>query len=203
MNKGKTMNSNKLYKKALSLCLTVALLATYSMTALAATSGKVTGQVLVSGKNADAFVKINGAQAKNGSSISSSSTIATPEDASAIIDLGKIGKIELAPKTTLALTFSEKSIAGDLLAGQVTVLNASQEVSLKTLDGKIANLKSGESLTAGKAQDDDDEDEQDAGSALLIWGLIVGGAVAVIIYAATRDSDVDLGGNTIVVSPSR
>jgi hypothetical protein len=195
------MNSNKLYKKALSLCLTVALLATYSMTALAATSGKVTGQVLVSGKNADAFVKINGAQAKNGSSISSSSTIATPEDASAIIDLGKIGKIELAPKTTLALTFSEKSIAGDLLAGQVTVLNASQEVSLKTLDGKISKLNAGQSLAAGKVQDDDDDDDDDDND-WVIWGLIIGGAVAAVILATTLGGDDNNNNTNGNVNPS-
>jgi len=202
MNKGKIMNSNGLVSKALSLCLTVAMLATYSMTALAAGGNKITGQLLISGKNADAFVKVNGEAAKSGASVSSSSTIATPEDASAVIDLGKIGKIELAPKTTLALTFSEKSVNGDLLAGQITVLSAAQDVNMTTLDGKTTKLNAGESLTAGKVQDDDDDDADDNG-ALLWWGLIIGGAIAVIIYTATRDDDNNVNGNVIIPSPNR
>jgi hypothetical protein len=109
------------------------------------------------------------------------------------------------------LNFSEKSISGDLLAGQITVLSASQSVNMTTLDGKSTKLNAGESMAAGKSQDDDDDDDDDGG-ALILWGLIVGGAVALIIYAATRgnndiilggNTNVILGGNTNVVSPSR
>lgn len=192
------MNSNKLLKKALSLCLTVAILATYSMTTLAG-GDKVAGQLLISGKTADALVKINGEAVKNGASVFSSSTIATPEDTSAVVDLGKMGKIELAPRTTLALTFGEKSISGNLLAGQIKILSASQEVSMTTLDGKLTKLNAGESLTAGKVQDDDDDDDNNG---WIIWALIIGGAAAAIIYAATRDDDDATNTNTNV-SPIR
>lgn len=203
--KGKIMNSEVLLRKALSACLTVALLATYSMTTLAGAE-KIAGQLSISGKNANGetpVVKVNGKAMQNGGSIYSSSTIATPEDASAAIDLGKVGKVELAPKTTLALTFGEKGINGDLLAGQVTVLSASQSVSITTPDGKTTKLNAGESLAASKAQDDD-EDERDGGAAWGIWLLILGGAVAAIIIAATRnDNRTALGGGVVVASPSR
>ena len=202
MNTGKTMNSNGLVSKALSLCLTVAILAAYSMTTLAGTD-KIAGQLLINGKTP--FVKVNGKATQSGSSILSSSTIATPADSSVIIDLGKIGKLELAPKTTLAgLTFGEKGINGELLAGQVTVLGAAQSVNLTTAEGKVTTLKVGESLNAAKAQDDDDDDDDDGGGWALWAALIIGGAVALIIYGAMQnDNRVALGGGTFVASPSR
>lgn len=203
--RGKSMNSEGYIRKALSMCLTVAIIAAYSMTTLAGTD-KIAGQLLISGTSANgevSFVKVNGKAAQSGSQVLSSSTVATPEDASAVIDLGKIGKIELAPKTTLAgLTFGEKGISGNLLAGQVTVLSAAQSVNMTTLDGKITKLNAGESLNAGKKQDDDDDNK---GGGWALWAaLIIGGAVAAIIIAATRnDNSASLGGGTVVASPSR
>lgn len=196
------MNSKLWIRKALSLCLVVATMATYSMVTLA-NSGKVVGELLISGDETS-FVKVNGEAAQNGRSIFSSSTIATPEATAAIINLGKLGKIELAPDTTLALSFDENVISGNLLAGRMTVLNASDTVNIKTLDGTTAQLKAGESAvaTTGKAQDDDAV--SDGGSAWIAWALILGGAAAGIIIAARSDNNrIALGGNTTIVSPTR
>lgn len=195
------MNSKTLIQKALSLCLTVAIFATYSMVALASTE-KIAGELLVAGKNAN--VQVNGEMAQSGRSIFSASTIATPENASAIINIGKIGKIELAPNTTLTLSFNEKGISGDLTSGKVTVLGATNVVNIKTVEGKNVNLSVGESVTAGKAQDDDDDDDHKGGAAWWIWAAIFGGAVAGVVIAATSDNNrVALGGGTVVVSPNR
>jgi len=191
------MNSKVWIRKALSMCLTVAIIATYSMVALAGTE-KVAGELLVSGKN---IVKVNGEAAQNGRSIFSSSTIATPKEAGAIINLGKIGKIQLAPDTTLSLSFSEKGISGDLLSGRVTVLSASHAVTIKMIDGKILNLNVGESAASNAKQDDDDDD--DKGFGWWWWALVFGGAVAGVVYVATSDSNTALGGSTTVFSPNR
>lgn len=194
------MNSKTLIQKALSLCLTVAIFATYSMVALASPE-KIAGELLVAGKNAN--VKVNGEMAQSGRSIFSASTIATPENASAIINIGKIGKIELAPNTTVTLSFNEKGISGDLTSGKVTVLGATQVVNIKTVEGKNVNLSVGESVTAGKAQDDDDDDDK-GGAAWWLWALIFGGAVAGVVIAAVSDNNrIALGGGTTVVSPNR
>jgi uncharacterized protein YlzI (FlbEa/FlbD family) len=150
-------------------------------------------------------VKVNGEAAQNGRTIFSSSTIATPNATGAIINLGKLGKIELAPDTTLALSFNESGISGNLLAGRVTVLNASDTVNIKTLEGTTAQLKAGESAvaTTGKAQTDDDDDS-DGGGAWLWYALILGGAAAGIIIAATTDNNrINIGGNSTVISPTR
>jgi hypothetical protein len=115
--------------------------------------------------------------------------------------LGKVGRIELAPNTTISVSFSEKGLNGDLLAGKVTALSA-DNISIKTPNGKVTKLNAGESVMASQKKDDDDDD--DGGAAWWIFGLILGGAAAAIIIAATSDNnDINLGGGTVVVSPNR
>lgn len=196
------MNSKTLIRKALSSCLMAAILAAYSMVALASNE-RIAGELLISGKNSN--VKVNGETAQSGRSIFSASTISTPENTSAIINLGKIGKIELAPNTTANISFNDKGINGDLLSGKITVLGATQAVNIKTTEGKTVNLNAGESVTAGKAQQDDDDDDDKAGAvAWWVWAAIFGGAVAGVVIAATSDNNrVALGGGTTVVSTSR
>jgi hypothetical protein len=120
--------------------------------------------------------------------------------------MGRAGKIELAPNTTLTVTFSEKGISGDLLSGKVTVLGASNNVGIRTADGNTVELNAGESATtAGKtAQDKDDDDDDKGGAAWWAWALIFGGAAAGIVWATTSsDNSISLGGNGTVVSPNR
>lgn len=199
------MNSKLWIHRALSMCLVVAMVATYSMVALA-NSGKVAGELIVTGTTVNGetpVVSVNGESAKTGRSVFSSSTIATPENASAIINVGRAGKIELAPNTVLTVNFTEKGISGDLAAGKVTVLGASKNVGIRTADGKTVELNAGESATtAGKAQDDDTEDR--GGGAWWAWALVLGGAAVGVIWVATnKDSNIDLGGSGTVVSPVR
>jgi hypothetical protein len=200
------MNSKLWIQKALSLCLSVAILATYSMVGLAA-PGKVAGELTVSGKNVNGespFVLVNGEAARSGRSVFSGSTITTPETASAVMNLGRFGKIELAPATSLTLTFDEKGIFGDLTSGKVTVLGASDSVAIKTLNGKTVQLAAGQSATAsGKAQDDDDDDDDDGGAAWWPWALVFGGAGVVILWTALSDGDIQLGNGGTVISPVR
>jgi hypothetical protein len=194
------MNSKTWISKALSTCVAVAILATYSMVALAGTD-KIAGELLVTGKNANG-VQVNGETVQNGRSIFSSNTITTPDNAGAIINLGKLGKIELAPNTTFNISFNEKGIGGNLSAGRITVLNASGDVAITNAAGKTVNLKVGESANAsGSRQDDDDND---GGKAWWIWAAVFGGAIAGIVIAATSDNNrIALGGGTTVVSPIR
>jgi len=193
------MNSKTLIRKALSLCLMVAIYATYSMVTLASTE-RIAGELLISGKNSS--VKVNGETAQSGRSIFSASTISTPENTSAIINLGKLGKLQLAPNTTANISFTDKGINGDLLSGKITVLGTSDAVNIKTTEGKTVKLNAGESVTAGKQQDDDDDHHP--GAAWWIWAAIFGGAIAGIVIAATSDNNrVALGGSTVVVSTNR
>lgn len=197
------MNSKVWIRKALSLCLVVAVYATYSMVGLASPD-KVVGELTVSGKAVNGeipVVKVNGEAAQSGRAIFSTSTITTSETSSAIINLGKIGRIELAPNTTISVSFSEKGLNGDLVAGKVTALSA-DNINIKTPDGKVTKLSAGESVMS--AQKDDDDDDNDGGAAWWVFALILGGAAAAVVIAATSDNnDINLGGGTVVVSPSR
>lgn len=198
------MNSKLWIRKALSLCLCVAVLATYSMVALAG-PGKVAGELTVSGKDNSVeapFVLVNGEAARSGRSIFSASTITTSDSAGAIVNLGKLGKVELAPKTVLTLTFDEAGVAGNLTSGLVSVFGTTDKVAIKTLDGNTVLLASGQSVAAsGKVQDDDDDD--DGGGAWWIWGAVFGGAAALLIWTALKDDELSIGDGGTVISPTR
>lgn len=199
MQTGEIMNSKIWMRKALSMCLLVAIYATYSMVVLGA-SEKTVGNLSVTGKNST--VTINGETAQSGRSVFSSSTIVTPDATSAVINVAKVGQVEIAPNTTLTLSFDDDAINGNLINGKVTVLNASNNVNFTTPDGKTVKLNAGESAVAGKAQDDDDDNN--GGSGWVIWALIFGGALAgIVIAASTNNNDIQLGGGTTVISPTR
>ncbi|MGI8882631.1 MAG: hypothetical protein ACR2IA_00095 [Pyrinomonadaceae bacterium] len=199
------MNSKLWIQKALAMCLVFAVIATYSTVALAG-SGKIAGELLVTGTNVNGempFVTVNGEAAKSGRSVFSTSTIATPDNASAVINIGKIGKIQLSPNTNLVLSFTEKGISGDLLSGKLTVLNASESVNVKISGGETLQLNAGESAGATSKVQDDDNDN-DGGAAYLPYLLILGGAVAAIVIATVvSDNEIQLGGGSVVVSATR
>lgn len=179
------------------MCLVVAIVATYSMVALAGDNNTV-GEISVSGDN----VTVNGETAKSGRTIFTSSTITTSENSAAIVNVAKVGKVRIAPKSTLTVSFDKSGISGNLSNGKVTVLNTTNNVNITTPGGKVANLKTGES--AATAKQDDDDDNNGGGSAWLLWALVFGGAAAAIVIAATSDNNrVQLGGGTTVVSPTR
>ncbi len=189
------MKIRTLKTKALSMCLVVAIVATYSMVALAG-NNNVVGEILVSGDN----VTVNGEVVKSGRTIFTSSTITTPENSSAIVNVNKIGKVKIAPNSTLQVSFDENGIKGDLLKGKVTTLDTNKVVNIKTPNGEIAQLNAGESIVSS-AQDEDDDD--DGGSAWWIWAIVFGGAAAGILIAASTDNNrVDLGGGATTVSPN-
>jgi hypothetical protein len=196
------MNSKVWFRKALSMCLVVAVYATYSMVVLASPD-KIVGELTVAGKAVNGevpVVTVNGETAQSGRAIFSSSTVATTDSSSAIVNLGRAGKIELAPNTTVTLSFDENGLNGDLLAGKVTALSA-DNVSIKTPNGEVLKLKAGESAAAGQTQT---QTTSGGGAAWWVYALILGGAAAGIILAATSDNnDVNLGGGTVVVSPTR
>jgi len=195
------MNSKLWIRKALSACLSLTILATGSMVALA-NSAKVSGELTVAGGTGKS-VLVNGESAQSGRSIFSSNTIATPEGTSAVIGFGKLGTIQLAPNSIFSLTFDEKGISGNLSSGKVTVLGSSNGVNVTTLNGKTISLFAGQSaLASGLAQDPDDDDDDDD-AAWWAFGIVLVAAGALIIYGVTRDNNIALGGSGTVISPVR
>jgi hypothetical protein len=198
------MNSKLWVRRALSTCLMIAIVATYSMVALAG-SERIAGELTVTGNgiNGDSpSVTVNGEAARSGRSIFSSSVIATPSNAGAVINLGKNGIIELAPNTTFTVSFDDKTISGDLTAGKLTVVGTSSSVNVKTSTGQVVKLTAGESVNAAGKKDDDDD--HSGGAGWWLWAIVFGGAAAGILIAAVNANNrVDLGGTSTTISPTR
>ena len=108
----------KNFRKVTTLFTTAAVLCVYSMVGLAATKD-LTGEITVTGQ-----VSVNGQNAVSNSTIISGSTIVTGADSSAVISLGKTGRIEVSANSNLVLNFSDASIVGILNSGNARVANA-------------------------------------------------------------------------------
>ena len=196
------MNSKLWIRKALSTCLCAAVLVTYSMVALAGPK-KMAGELTVSGNGDAPFVLVNGDAARSGRSIFSESTITTSAATGAVVNLGKLGRVELAPSTVFTLTFNEAGVSGNLTSGVVAVFGTTDKVSIKTLDGKTVSLSAGQSVAATGIVQDDDDDDDNGGAAWWLWAAVFGGATVGLLWAALSDEDVDLGGGSTVISPTR
>jgi hypothetical protein len=200
------MNSKLWIQKALTMCLLMTIIATYSMVALAGT-GSAVGELMVTGGNSasdTSFVTVNGEPAKSGRSVSSSSTITTPEGMTAIVNFGKLGKIEIGPNTTFALNAEDNAISGTLASGSITVLSAAKNVGVTTANGEIVQLNAGETASATPGTGVTKKQTTKASSGdWWIYALIFGGAAAGIIWAATSDNDSNIGGSSTTSSPIR
>ncbi len=210
-------------RHALTFCLMLAVFSTYIMTASAMPDNKsLMGELIVSGHNVNGSggsATINGEAAFSGRTFFSSGVIATAENTSATIKLGKLGFINLTPNSNLSLNFSENKISGTLSAGQIKVFNnEGVEVNIQTPDSLISNeaqqkgifsvdvqsgatkafaetgavyMNNGTTVVPVNAAQDDSDNTKDGNSALAPL-IVFGGAVAAaIIYIAVKDGNND------------
>jgi hypothetical protein len=213
----KSLESRFTISRLIVFALTVSMLAGQTMVALAMPKdARPAGELTVRGKmptDEKPFVLVNGDRSFTGRSVFSSGTIATTETTSAIINLGKIGRVEVAPASVLTLTFSDNSISGVLSSGDVRVANADGvAVRINTPNDVITNEGNAASSFSvaigpetsivkatsgsvrynnGKSVAQDDDDDDDDGS---IWVplIVIGGAVgAVILFTVLSDDDED------------
>lgn len=221
----KTVIYPNLIKNFIATSLAIAVFITSSMVALATPGNQLMGELIVTGTSATgdiASVSVNGERATSGRSITSSTTVTTPADSSAVINLGKAGRIEIAPNSSLNLNFTENTISAALNDGQVKVSSAAGVATkLATKNGVVTNDAARTSVFAvdtnantlnaengvvflnneagvtkvGKQDDDNDGSSADVYVPLAILAGAVG---ASLIYVFTRDDD-----NLTVVSPSR
>lgn len=196
--KRRTMNSKLLFRKVLTMCLTVTLLATFSMAALAG-ERRASGEIVVTGISETAVVTVNGEAVKSGRTIFSSSTIATTEGTGAVVNLGQVGRIQIASNTTFTLSFENGVISGDLAQGSITVLNAANSVSVKTSSGEVV-LNSGETATADSGSAAKQSTSATSSNNWLVYALIFGGAVTGIVLATSQDTE-NRFGSAAPVSP--
>jgi len=184
-------------RKALSACVLITVFTATSMVALAG-PGRVAAELTVSGKalNGEApVVLVNGEPSRNGRSIFSSSTIETPEETTAAMNIGRTGRLELDPKTTVNVIFDDKTVNAELTAGKLTVVGSLGTVKVRTNDGKITTLQAGDSITAsGQAA----AKRQTGSDNWWIWVVVAGGVAAAVLIAVAASNNDDN-----VVSPNR
>ena len=127
------MTSRTWSRTPITLSLALAILCTYTMVALAAPQGQAgpTGDLSVVGE-----VSVNGTSAISGATVFSDSTIATAQNSSAVVSLGKLGRVELLPNSSLKLSFTDKGVSGMLESGRVRVSSSTGvAASVTTKDG--------------------------------------------------------------------
>jgi hypothetical protein len=105
-------------RKLIASFTAVAVFCVSSSIALAGTKD-VTGEITVTGQ-----VTVNGQPAVSNSTIVSGSTVVTGANSSAIISLGKVGRIEVLADSNIVLNFSDNNIVAILSSGKAKVANA-------------------------------------------------------------------------------
>jgi hypothetical protein len=220
-----TNNNNATWlKRVTTFGLMVAVFISSTMFVLAAPDSKaLAGEIIVSGSGENSAVTLNGERAYSGRTFFSSGVIATPETSSAVVNLGKLGRISVAPNSLLSLSFTPNSISGKLSSGQIKVFSSEGvSVNIETSDNVVTNdanqsgvftvnVQSG--LTQAVAESgaitlknalpnpqqtpaDDDDDDNSVLVPVLIFAGIVGAAA---LYTFTRDSEP----LQFIVSPNR
>lgn len=215
------MKSNKFawLRSITSLCLMFAVFTATSLIAVAATDKNTSmGELVVSGKyinGAEPSVMLNGEEAYNGRTFFSSGSIVTPEHTNAVVKLGKLGYINVAPNSVLSVNFDSNSISGTLSAGNIKVVNSEGvKVSINTTDKSFTNNAEGSGVFTVDATSDvtratsevgslyavngantvpvQDDDDDVSGAEALFPILILSGLVAIAaIYVATSGDDND------------
>ncbi|HEU0254068.1 MAG TPA: hypothetical protein VFR12_13625 [Pyrinomonadaceae bacterium] len=90
----------------------------------------------------DGQVSVNGATAIAGASVSSGSAITTAARSSAVVSLGKLGRVEVLPSSTMNLSFGDANVAVAMLdQGRVRVSSSSGvNATTTTRDGQISTI---------------------------------------------------------------
>lgn len=228
------------FRKFITSFTAAAVLCMSSSFAFAATKD-ITGEIAVTGQ-----VSVNGQNTVSNATIISGSTIVTGADSSAVISLGKTGRIEILADSNMVLNFSDNSIVGILSSGKARVSNAAGvATTITTKDATViadagqANnfavevecshthvdattglvtmregssdkqVAAGTTATAGNLSQTGCKPCMRPNSAPPvpfggpIWLILAAaGAVAAAVLLGGND-DTDIGGGTIVVSPTR
>jgi hypothetical protein len=124
-------------RKLTAICLALTVLCLYSSVTPAASKDKETEPVFGE-LSARGNVTINGSQAISGLTVFPDSMVSTAEKASATISLGRLGRTELAPNSSIKLGYTGSASSISLDAGRVRVsVPADYRASVLTKDGSV------------------------------------------------------------------
>ena len=127
------MTSKTWSRKSIAAGVAVAVLSVYSMVVLAAPGAKASGELSVSGQ-----VTVNGQKVISGGTLFSDSALVTADQSSAVVSISKLGRVELAPNSSLRVSFVDHSLTAMLETGSAHVSTlAGISVNLTTKDGTV------------------------------------------------------------------
>ena len=110
--------NNKIWRvRTLALSLTLIFLAGLAQLAAPVTRAQdQMGLLTVTG-----MVKVNGKPAATGDIVASGSAVQTAKGSSAVVSLGKLGRVEALPETSMKLRYDDSSISIVIADGSVRV----------------------------------------------------------------------------------
>jgi hypothetical protein len=110
--------NNKIWRvRTLALSLTFIFLAGLAQLAAPVTRAQdAVGMLTVTG-----MVKVNGSPAATGDIVASGSGVQTAAKSSAVVSLGKLGRVEALPETRMKLRYDDSSISIVIAEGSVRV----------------------------------------------------------------------------------
>lgn len=137
------MLGKNIIRKSLTLLTAVAVWSAFSMAVIAA-PGDVMGEITVNGQ-----VTVNGQSVVSNSTLTSGSTITTGANSSAVVSLGKNGRIEVLSDSSLTVKFTDNSIVGMLMSGKIRVSNAAGVATTVTTRNSTVIADAGQANTFG------------------------------------------------------
>jgi len=235
------MLGKNIARKFVTLTTMAAVWCVYSMVAFAVPTD-LTGEITVTGQ-----VSVNGQAVVSNSTVISGATIATGDGSSAIVSLGKTGRLEIGANSNMTLRFTDNSIVAIVSDGKSRFSNASgvattvttknatfiadsgqannfvievecSHTHVDTTSGVVvmregANDKrvvAGSTAVAGNLVQTGCKPcmrpNSTPGPAVTGWAwllLVAAGVAGVGIWLGTRDHDINFGGSSVIISPTR
>lgn len=186
----KSINSKRFAVCTTTFGLLFALIVSCSYVSLA-NANKPVGEILISGSSVvdGKSVTVNGEEAKTGRTIFDSSVISTPAGQSAIVNLGKAGKIQIAPGSSVTIDVAGEAVSGSLSSGSLTVLGSVVPVNVRTAGGDMVRVAAGESVTSSSTAASAKAQTGPGGVDWWIWAAIIAGAATAVVLIVTLDDD--------------
>jgi len=121
------------------LVLVLFLLAASALTIVGSSSSQASKKNEGKFLKIDGSVSVNGTSAISGATVNSDSTVTTAARSSAVVSLGKLGRVEVLPESNVKLIFADESVSVGMLDQGRVRISSSSNVAAKatTRDGEV------------------------------------------------------------------
>lgn len=170
------------------------------------------GSTVVTANNSTAIVSLSKMGRVELSPNSSLILNFTEENVTGMLDKG-VAKVSTVAGVSVNIATKDGAVVVDGSEATSFTVSTDRGNTVVATEAGLAELRSGaatqqiaagENGTAGTPNPQTDDDDDDlSGGALAVLLLAVGGAVAAVIWAAHEDNELEVGGNPVVISPSR